>query len=191
MVNFIIVLTGTIGSGKEVVKEILSRNFNSYSVLLSSVLKGELEKKKKPLDRKTLQDMGDELRKKYGAFILAKLATDYLQRDKEMIIVDGVRNPGEADYLKKTFGRKFFMIAVDAPREIRWERIKARARADDPKTLEEFVALDDRDQGVGEDLHGQQVRRCIEMADVVIMNDGKIEQLQEKLNSLVASLKGL
>jgi len=189
MVEFVVGLTGTIGSGKEVVKGTLARNFSSWGVSLSSIIKGELEKKRKDFNRKTLQDMGNELRKKYGNFVLAKVATDYLQKDKQMIIVDGIRNPGEAEYLKKTFGKKFILVGVDAPKEIRWERVKARARKDDPKTWEEFVALDERDQGVGEDLYGQQVRRCIEMADVIMQNDGNMDQFNEKINSLVASLK--
>jgi dephospho-CoA kinase len=189
MIEFVVGLTGTIGSGKEIVKEILTLNFSCYSVSLSSMIRAELERKKKEFNRKSLQDEGNELRKKYGNFILAKLATDYLQKDKEMIIVDGIRNPGEVEYLKKTFGKKFVLVGVDAPKEMRWERIKARARKDDPKTWEEFVALDERDQGVGEDLFGQQVKRCLEMADVVFVNDGGLSQFKEKINSFVASLK--
>ncbi|MEM5879593.1 MAG: AAA family ATPase [Candidatus Aenigmatarchaeota archaeon] len=186
MVNFVIGITGTIGSGKEVVKEALARNFSCYSVSLSSVIQAQMKNK---ADRKTLQDMGNELRKKYGNFILAKLATDYLQRDKEMIIVDGIRNPGEVDYLKKTFGNKFFLIAVDAPRELRWERIKNRGREGDPKTWEEFVAADERDQGVGEPLYGQRVRECLQMADFLIVNDGTQEEVNEKISRILEKLK--
>ncbi|MEM5853255.1 MAG: AAA family ATPase [Candidatus Aenigmatarchaeota archaeon] len=186
MVDFVIGITGTIGSGKEVVRKILESKFSCYSVTLSSVILAHV--KVKP-DRSTLQDLGNELRKKYGNFILAKLATDYLQRDKEMIIVDGIRNPGEVDYLKKTFGNKFFLIAVDAPRELRWERIKARGKEGDPKSWEEFISVDERDQGVGEPLHGQRVRDCMNMADFLIINDSTIEDLERKVSEVIKKLK--
>ncbi|MEM5869661.1 MAG: AAA family ATPase [Candidatus Aenigmatarchaeota archaeon] len=186
MVNFVVGITGTIGSGKELVKEALARNFSCYSVTLSSVIQAQV---KKQVDRKTLQDMGNELRKKYGNFILAKLATDYLQRDKEMIIVDGIRNPGEVEYLRKTFGNKFFLIGVDAPRELRWERIRKRAREGDPKTWEEFVTVDERDQGIGEPLYGQRVRECLEMADFLIVNDGSPQEVNEKISRIVEQLR--
>jgi dephospho-CoA kinase len=186
MVKFVVGITGTIGSGKEVVKEALAKNFNCYSVSLSSVIQAQMKKK---ADRKSLQDMGNELRKKYGNFILAKLATDYMQRDKEMIIVEGIRNPGEVDYLKKTFGNKFFLIAVDAPKELRWERIKARAREGDPKTWEEFLEVDERDQGVGEPLYGQRVRECIQMADFLLVNDGSLEEFQNRINEFIKTLQ--
>ncbi|MEM5836648.1 MAG: AAA family ATPase [Candidatus Aenigmatarchaeota archaeon] len=186
MLKFVVGITGTLASGKDTVKEILSKNFNCYTVSLSSVIQTQTKIK---ADRKTLQDMGNELRKKYGNFILAKLATDYLQKDREMIIIDGIRNPGEVDFLKKTFKEKFFLIAVDAPLELRWERMKARGKEGDPKTFEEFLKADERDQGIGEPLYGQRVRECMEMADFLIINDGTLQQLNEKVGKIVEELK--
>ena len=184
MVNFVFGITGTIGSGKEVVKKALAKNFSCYSVSLSSVIQSQMKK----IDRKSLQDMENDLRKRYGSHILAKLATDYMQKDKEMIIVEDIKNPGEVDYLKKTFGDKFFLIAVDASRELRWERIKARGREGDPKTWEEFLEADERDQGVGEPLHGQRVRECIQMADFLIVNEGSLEEVDEKVMKILKEL---
>lgn len=184
----VIGLTGTIGCGKEVVSNVLKRKFNCYYVYLSSMIRGELEKKKKNFNRVTLQDMGNEMRKKYGTHILAMLAIEYLGRDKEMIIIDGIRNFGEAEYLKKRFKGNFKLIAVDAPKEARFERISKRARKDDPKTIEEFNALDSRDQGEGEPEYGQQTKKCIEKADFVIINDGSVEQLEAKVNEIIIKL---
>jgi dephospho-CoA kinase len=101
-------IVGTLCSGKEVVKRILMERYSAYHVTLSDVIRGELEKKRGQLNRTTLQDMGNEMRKKYGSEILAKLAISYLPRDKQIIIVDGIRNPGEIEYLKKNFGNKSF-----------------------------------------------------------------------------------
>jgi dephospho-CoA kinase len=180
----VIGLTGTIGSGKEMVKEYITKRFSSWYVHLSSMITGDLEKKKISFDRKKMQDVGNELRKQYGSFILAKLAVSYMQRDKEILIVDGIRNPGEVDFLRKTFGRDFLLIAVDAPQQMRFERIKQRGRKIDPKTFEEFVALDERDQGKGEPEYGQQTAKCRAMADVVIMNDGTAEDLVKKMEDI-------
>jgi len=177
-------LTGTIGSGKNLVKEILMRKFNCYHVTLSDVIRGEMERKKHTFNRTTLQEMGNEMRRSYGSHILAMLAVEYLPRDKEMIIIDGIRNPGEADYLRKKFGEKFVWIAVDAPQQMRFERAKQRKQHNDPETLEEFVALDERDQGKGEPEWGQQVGRCMEQADFVIINDGTQEQLEQKISEI-------
>ncbi len=184
----VIGLTGTIGSGKEVVKDTLMRKFNSYYVTLSDIIRAEIERKRNKLTRTTLQDMGDEMRQKYGPHILAMLAVEYLGRDKELIIVDGIRNPSEAEYLRKKFGNNFKLIGVDAPAEIRFERVKNRNRSEEPRTWEEFLASDERDQGKNEPPTGLQVRKCLEQADFQVVNDGSIEDLQKKIDELVKSI---
>lgn len=181
----VIGLTGTIGSGKNTIKHLLLRKFNCYHVGLSDVIRGEVEKKRGNFNRTTLQDMGNEMRQKYGPHILALLAIEYLPRDKEMIVVDGIRSPGEVAYLKKKFGPDFALIAVDAPIEMRFERIKGRNDQKDPKTLEEFTELDKRDKGQGEPAHGQQVGACVAAADYKIENNGTPEQLEQKVDEVM------
>ncbi len=185
----VIGLTGTLCSGKGSVKEIISRKFDCYSISLSSVIKAEMEKKKGELSRKVLQDRGNELRKNYGPDILARLATDYMQKDKEILIVDGIRNPAEVEYLRKKFGKNFFLIAVDAPREIRFERMVKRNRKDDPKTWEEFLETDERDLGKGEPEYGQQVKKCMEKADFLIINDKDLKDLEQKVEEIMLKIK--
>ena len=184
----VIGLTGTIGAGKNLVKEILIRRFNCYHVTLSEVIRGELEKKKGKFNRTSLQDMGNELRQKYGGYILAMLAIEYLSRDKELVIIDGIRNPAEGQWLRKKFGSKFVWVGIDAPEQMRFERVQARAGFRDPKTLEEFVVMDKRDKGEGEPEWGQQVARCLEQADYKIINDGTAEQLESKVEEMMKQI---
>ncbi len=181
-------LTGTLGSGKNTAKHFILRKFNCYHVTLSDMIRAEIEKKRGTLNRITLQDMGNEMRQKYGAHILALLAIEYLPRDKEMIIVDGIRNPGEIEYLKKKFGGNFKLIAIDAQTEVRFERTKRRAGPKDLATLEEFVQLDKRDKGEGEPAHGQHVAACIGMADFKIENNDSPEQLEQKINEVMKKI---
>ena len=181
----VIGLTGSIGSGKDTVKSFLINKLGATSVTLSDVIRAELEKKRGIADRTTMQNMGNEMRQKYGAHILAMLAVEYLSRIKKFVIIDGIRNPVEADYLRKKFGSDFKLIAVDAPQQVRFERMQKRPNRNDPKTWEEFVASDNREMGDNEPEYGLQLRKCISQADFVISNEGTVEELQKKIDEVI------
>jgi dephospho-CoA kinase len=177
----VIGLTGTIGSGKEEVKKIILENSCYKDVKLSDIIREEM--KKSNADRKTLQDYGNELRKKFGPDILVKLA---IKKNRgNFLVIDGIRNFSEVEFLRKKFGKNFKLIAVDAPIELRYERIRKRGREDDPKTLEEFLAADERNGGINEPEWGQQTKKCIDLADVLIYNDKTLRELRAQvLNAL-------
>ena len=182
----VIGLTGTIGSGKDIVREMLEKKFNTVSVRLSDLLEiNSLKKLGIKITREMLQNLGDDLRKKYGTHVLAKLAIDFMKKASEIKIIDGIRNPGEVDFLRQQFGEDFKLIAIDAPQQIRFERVVKRNRDIDPKKWEEFVSIDECDQGKDQPEYGQQVRKCIEMADVIIQNDGSLEDLQKKIEDVI------
>jgi dephospho-CoA kinase len=181
----IIGLTGTIGAGKKTVKGIIEKKFNCYSVTLSDIIKAEIERRKGTLNRSTLQNMGNELRKKYGSHILAMLAVEYLPKQKEIIVIDGIRNPGEVEYLKKKYGENFKLLAVDASPEIRFERLVKRGGKKDPKTWEEFLEVDKRDRGLDEPPFGQQTERCLQLADFSVANEENLEELERKVEEIM------
>lgn len=185
----VIGLTGTLSSGKETVREILEKNLSSYSVVLSSLLREEaLAKQGIKITREIRQNLGNELRKQYGADVLVKIAVSFMQKNKDFLIIDGIRNPGEVDFLRSKFGDDFKLIAVDAPQQIRFERMNERRREGDPTTWEEFLRLDERDQGKDEPEYGQQVKKCVEMADITVQNDGDLEDLQKKVEDAMKVL---
>jgi len=184
----VIGLTGTIGAGKKTVKDIIQKKVSCYTVVLSDIIKVEIERRKGILDRSTLQNMGNELRKKYGSHILAMLAVEYMPKEKNFIVIDGIRNPGEVEYLKKKYGKDFKLLAVDANEKTRFERLIARGEKKDPKTWEEFLETDKRDRGFGEPPWGQQVGKCLEMADFTILNEGSLEELERKVEEIMKIL---
>lgn len=71
------------------------------------------------------------------------------------------------------------VIGVDAPREtrLRWYLDRAKERGEDGTTPEEFTLHDNRDFGINEPGLGQQVGMCLEMADIVLMNNGSKKEL--------------
>ena len=61
-----------------------------------------MDRRNLPKTRQTLVDLGNELRSKYGDHILARRTIEILQgKIADLIIIDGIRNLGEVQELKK------------------------------------------------------------------------------------------
>ncbi len=182
----IIGLVGTISSGKDTVAEIISKKLNYPIFSFSDILAEELKKRNIELTRKNFQDIGDELRKKYGSHVISKMIIEKSSGDN--IIMNGFRNPDEINYVKKLKEKNFILIGVDAPPKLRFERMLKRGRTADLNTFDDFLEKEKRDMG-GENLeYGQRVKDCMEMRDELIINDGSFEQLEKKVDELIKKL---
>lgn len=190
-------IVGPIACGKGVVVDYLKEKYRYNSFSLSSILHDELKKRGITVfTRATLQDIGDEMRKKEGGGVLAKRAMDKIQSalggpnsNSKKIIIEGIRNPGEVAYLRTISG--FILIAVDARQDMRYQRVLQRGKPWDPADWETFVTVDERDGGDKKISSGQQVRKCMGLADIKIENDGSISELMSKLKKALSSRRPL
>ncbi|MGV8086260.1 MAG: AAA family ATPase [Candidatus Woesearchaeota archaeon] len=174
--KLVIGISGTICSGKDVVAAILKdRGFQLIS--LGDVIREELRSRGVELTRKTQQDLGNELRKTYGGQILIERALKKYQSYTAPLIISGIRNLDEVNYLKEQ--TNFILIGVDAPFDVRWKRVQIRNRDQDLLNQDKFVIDDARDRGFNEPLNGQQVGMCLVHADFLINNDETFTRLDD------------
>ncbi len=172
----IIGLTGLNGAGKGEAAEFLKkRGFRYYS--LSDVIREELEKEGKPVTRQNLIESGNRLRQQYGTSILADRILKRLDSDKNYV-VDSFRNPNEVAAFRSR--KDFILLKITADPEIRFERVRQRARENDPKTWQEFQKLESAET-TGKDLTLQQLVLTAEEADLEIENNNTLEQLHGQL----------
>jgi len=178
-------VVGQIACGKGVLVEYLTKKLGFISFSLSSILHTELKKKNiTEFTRKTLQDLGDELRRRYGDEVLAKRAIDVLKEKKmHHVVIEGIRNPGEIEFLKKN--PAFILIGVKAKRELRYKRLLKRGKPWDPKTWNDFVKVDRRDIGVGQKKSGQQVGKCLAYCDFILTNNKDQKDFHRKVEILM------
>ncbi|MEK7495652.1 MAG: AAA family ATPase [Patescibacteria group bacterium] len=185
----IIGVVGQIASGKGILVNYLTSHFNFISFSLSSIVHDELKKKGiKKFTRQTLQDVGDELRRGYGDEVLARRLDEAIKgQKKENIVIEGIRNPAEIEFLKKN--QNFILIGVKANRELRFKRLLSRGKEWDPKTYEDFFKVDRRDIGVGQNKSGQQVGKCLAYCDYVVTNNKDLKDFQKKVERLVGKIE--
>jgi len=120
-------VTGKYCTGKDTVAELLlEKSFYHYS--LSDALREELKKRKKQVTRENLIQLGNQLRETRGAGVLAEMALSSIKPDKNYVITS-IRNPGEVEVLKRR--KDFLLINVDAPIDVRFKRLRDRAKVED------------------------------------------------------------
>lgn len=186
-------LAGTAGAGKDTAADLLSRMFAMHNLSTSDALRAitryvyRLPNEAQPV-RDQLFQVGTHIRTVVNPAALVELCilqAQLLQLDRA--IISGLRSMGEAEAIRAAGGT---IVAVDADPRIRYQRMFDRARdADAQKTLEEFLAQDEREnRGISDRGPGRGIRSIIDSADIVIMNSGTLEELQLELNHKIAPL---
>ena len=146
---------------------------------LSDIVREEAARRGLPPEREHLIRIGNLLRQEGGAGVLAERILPRLgQRDA----VDSIRNPTEVEVLRRL--PSFLLAGVRAPAELRFERCRARARAGDPESFEEFRARERQEEGTLPT--AQQLSATFKLADVVVDNGGDIGQLHREIDRILA-----
>ncbi|MFC2100396.1 AAA family ATPase [Bacteroidota bacterium] len=178
-------ITGTIGAGKGTIVDYLSREkgFAHYSV--RDFLVGEIKKRKLQVNRNHMVEIANELRKKHSpSFIVEKLYELAIKSGKDCII-ESIRTPGEVTALKnKGF---FYLFAVDAEAELRYERIVQRNSETDQISFNTFTNNEKREMSSA-DPNKQNLSKCIEMADYVFINNSTFKVLFEKVETVLKKI---
>ncbi len=179
----IIGITGYPGSGKDTAAYYFVRkNFFRYS--LSDLLRDELKKKGRKITRENLIKLGNSLRKKYGNGILAKRVLEKLIPGKNYVVTS-IYNTGEIEVLKER--GDFILIFVDAPLELRQERLEQRDREKDPKTKKGIKKLDKKHSD--KKSFGLQSDKCKKMADIIINNNSSLDDLYKKIDIILEKVR--
>ncbi len=173
-------LTSRNAAGKDEVARYLAEHHGFRPFSLSDVLRRTLERAGVAISRESLAAEGNRVRAANGPGALAELALAELEGTPNAVVIS-IRNPGEVEALRRR--KDFVLWGVDAPVKIRFRRALERRRADDPPTLEQFIAQEEAELEGSE--NEQQLNRVFEMSDMVIENDGPLEELHRKVEELL------
>jgi len=170
MKRIVLGLTGSFGSGcTYTAKEFIVPRGYEYISLAESLRKSyedDHDGQKCNLSRQELQEYGTKVREEKGSDYLAKKVIEIIEAsDKEKWIIDSIRNPNEVIALRNKYG-KFLLFALRAEFDVRWKRVEGKYE-NDPRGFK----LDDKRDSDEKLSHGQRVRDCYEIADIIISND--------------------
>ncbi len=168
-------ITGTNGAGKGTVVKILQEKYGFTHYSVRDILHTELTKQNREITRKSLQDIANELREKFGNDVLVKKILE--KNTHKNIIIDSVRTKEGFQYIKKQGG---LIIAVDANIVIRFERITKRHSQTDSVSFEEFQK-EEQEELNQKTTFSQNLSYCIKNADILLENNGTVQDLEKEL----------
>jgi len=172
----IIGLTGKNAAGKgEVAKVLASGGFEQFS--LSDELRRVLEDRGIEPSRDALIEGGRRIRREQGLDALARRVAQQFTNGLNQV-VDSIRNPEEVRFLRTL--KNFYLLAVEASADVRFERARVRARPGDAIDIESFEEAEKREL-VSDDPSAQQLIETIKMADFTLENDGVIDSLKGRV----------
>ncbi|MFC6905534.1 AAA family ATPase [Halalkalicoccus tibetensis] len=125
-------------------------------------------------------EVAQALREEDGPLAIAERSLPLIEEgleESELVLVDGLRSGAEVERFEEAFGEAFTLVAIEAPFDVREERLGTRGR-DNPET-EDLETRDERELGFG-------MGEAIERADVTIENTDSLEAFRERIEGLFA-----
>lgn len=189
MSNKIICIVGMAGSGKSIVSDELVKRGFSYlrfgQITLDKVKEEGLEP-----NESNERKIREKFRKEYGMGAFATLNIPKIEEllKKSNVAVDGLYSWSEYKILKDKYGDSMYVIAVYAPPELRYERLKNRAIANDEK--QRFRSFTEKEAKARDYAEIENIEKGgpIAMADFMIVNTGTVEELKEKVNEILKKI---
>lgn len=181
----IIGITGTLGAGKGTIVDFLVREmgFRHYSV--RGFISEEIVKRGLIVNRDSMVLVANDLRSKHSpSYIVDCLYSEAISTDSNCII-ESIRTPGEIISLREK--GSFHLLAVDADPKIRYNRIFERRSETDLISFETFIRNEAREMTSDNPNH-QNLRKCIELADFVLTNDGTVGELENQVTRVLEEI---
>lgn len=133
-----------------------------------------------PLTEDALGIVATAIRAREGEDAIAKRCLPLLRaahRAYGDVLVDGIRGYTEVERFQAELGDRFELIAVDAPFEVRLDRITDRGRDITPESADDLRRRDRREEGYG-------MAEAFEAADTVVDNSGTLEEYTAALTAI-------
>ncbi|MFH1106026.1 MAG: AAA family ATPase [Candidatus Aenigmatarchaeota archaeon] len=178
----IIAIVGMPGAGKSEATRMLGERGYSAIRFGAIVTEDYLRNKGKDVNEKNERNVRERLRKKYGMAAMAKLSAGKISEalKKSNVAIDGMYSWEEYLFLKRKYGKMFFVVAVYASPKTRQKRLGKRKIR--PLTPRECAS---RDYAQIEKL---KTGGPIASADFTIVNEGMLGDLKKSVSAVIRKI---
>lgn len=181
--KLIIGLTGPIASGKTTVANYLKDTHEASTHRFSTMMRDVLDRLYIEQTRSNLQTLSTVIRQAFGEDTFAKVMAGDVENDSSsIVVVEGIRRPDDAIYLREL--PNFILVAITADEETRYKRITQRSENldDQGKSFAEFLEEEKQESE-------QKIIDIMKDADITINNNGSLEELYKSISALINTHK--
>lgn len=164
--------------------EYLTRKYRFTHYSVSQYLKENLQEKGLVANRKNLIILANQIRKEKGADFIVKRLFKLASKTNKNTIIESIRCPAEAVFIKKQNG---ILLGVTASAKIRYKRIKKRGSEKDIVSFEDFLKQEKLEME-SKDPQKQNIKKCLEMADFVVDNNKSKSRLYEEIEKIIKQI---
>ena len=150
---------------------------------MGDMVRAEVKARGIPEAPRVFGEVASEMRAKHGDDVLAHrlvAAVDNLLLEHNIVLIEGLRGTAEREVFSTHWGELFKVVAITAPKELRFKRVQSRGRSEDGN-LSDLEARDKRETGWGLDV-------IIQEADFSFPNESDLDDLKIRVSAWLDNL---
>ncbi|MGB1247394.1 MAG: AAA family ATPase [Chitinophagales bacterium] len=178
----VIGITGTIGSGKDTLMELLKEEYGFTHFSVRQYLIDRLDEEGEVINRTTMTNLANRLREENHSAFLAEELFKLAQDSGKNCVIESIRTPGEVEFLRDH--SEFILFAVDADPNMRYERVQERKSVTDRIDFNTFMAEEQREMA-NEEPHMQNIAACVRVADYKFKNNATVQMFYRKVRKVL------
>jgi len=180
----VIGIIGEQAGGKGSAADIIRKHYGGSRLTVSNILRRTLDSLYLDSSRENLINLALVLKKGFTDSVLMEaMLKEVENEDTDLVIVDGLRMPGDPDPFRREYEESFKLIYITADQKIRYERSVNRGEkvGESDAKFEEFI----KNEAKGTEKFIAEVGKS---ADFTIVNNGTAEELEEKIIKVMSKL---
>lgn len=187
----LVCIVGMCGSGKSIVADEFVKAGYGY-LRFGQITLDEIKKRGLKPSEKLEKEIREGFRKKHGMGAFATLNIPKFDKllKKGNALGDGLYSWTEYKILKNRYKNRFFIVAVYAPPQIRYQRLTVRSKGikNDPKLRYRSFSKEEAESRDYSEIENIEKGGPIAMADFMIINTASLEDVKKQTNKIIKQL---
>jgi len=184
MKGMVIATVGLCGTGKSETTEFIERHYGFDTVYFGGRVLEEVRRRDLEVNKDNERLVREELRRDSGMAVMAILSLPKIHASlaaDRSVVIDGLYSYAEYVYLKQELGDQFSVVAIHAPKALRYERLGAR-----PVRPLSAQQVDERDIA---EIRNLEKSDPIVLADHHLVNDADLDHLRAQIKKVMEAAR--